>query len=168
MNLKNLDKKLIIIIVISTIAIINAVYLTNEAFNLQNYINNSWSLFWAKNNVWFLCDLNETFSCSSVFKNDFAWILGIPFSLIALFVYPIIVILAILGLIKKINIHYKIILTLAILWILFNWYIIINEYLIWAYCILCLICTLIIIINWILSCVWIRKNSISLNTKKES
>jgi uncharacterized membrane protein len=42
------------------------------------------------------CDLNSTFSCSSVFKEDFAWIFGLPFSGIALAVYPIIAIIAIL------------------------------------------------------------------------
>jgi uncharacterized membrane protein len=82
---------------------------------------------------------------------------GIPFSLIALFVYPIIVIVALLWLFNKIKSHYKWILAMAIWWILFNGYIIVNEYIVWVYCILCLICTGIIIVNWGLSVKWLKE-----------
>lgn len=150
--------KLLIIIVISIIASINAAYLTNLAYSIAMP-----SYFWAatldtaKGLGWYVCDINSTFSCSSVFSHSFAWIYWIPFSLIALVVYPIIVIVALLGLFKKIKNHFKIILYMAFWWIIFNWYIIVNEYLIWAYCLLCLICTWIIVVNWILACMWINE-----------
>lgn len=155
MKFKDLDKKLIIIVVISIIAIFNAIYLTYMAYTVT-----SPSLFWVwwVENVNYACDFNATFSCSSVFQNDFAWIFWIPFSLIALFVYPLIVIIALLWLFNKIKNHYKIILVMAIWWVFFNWYIIVNEYLISTYCFLCLVCTAIIIVNWWLSIKWIKES----------
>lgn len=152
-------KKLITIIILSFIASINALYLTYNAYILkasQNQLN----LWWQNNDIaWFACDINSTFSCSSVFNNDFAWVFGIPFSLIALIVYPIILILAFLWIKNKIKNVYKILLVMVIWWIIFNWYIIVNEYYAWVYCFLCLICTAIIIAIWVLSIEWLKKNS---------
>ncbi|MDD3145460.1 MAG: vitamin K epoxide reductase family protein [Candidatus Gracilibacteria bacterium] len=155
MKFKDLDKKLIIIVVISIIAIFNAIYLTYMAYTVT-----SPSLFGVGGveNVNYACDFNATFSCSSVFQNDFAWIFGIPFSLIALFVYPLIVIIALLGLFNKIKNHYKIILVMAIGGVFFNGYIIVNEYLISTYCFLCLVCTAIIIVNGGLSIKGIKES----------
>lgn len=154
MKFKNIDKKLLFIIIISIVATFNAAYLTYMAYTVT-----APAYFWnIVSDVWYACDFNATFSCSTVFQNDFAWIFGIPFSLIALFVYPIIIIVALLWLFKQIKNHYKIILAMAIWWVIFNGYIIVNEYLISTYCFLCLICTVIILINWWLSIKWIRES----------
>ncbi len=149
-------KKLITIIILSFIASINAAYLTYNAYLLRASQNqfNLWN--WNTDVVGFACDINSTFSCSSVFTHDFAWMFGIPFSLIALIVYPIILIIAFLWIKNKINNMYKILLIMVIWWIIFNWYVIINEYFAWVYCFLCLICTAIIIAIWGLSLVWFK------------
>lgn len=134
------DKKLLTIAIISFLASMNAAYLTYSAFLIQKKLS-SWSF----------CDISNTFSCTSVFNNDFAWFWWIPFSEIALVVYPILVGLAIWWLKWNSKKAYMSILALSIWWLLFNSYIIFNEYQIWTYCILCLICTAIIIINGILA-----------------
>jgi uncharacterized membrane protein len=155
-------KKLITIIIISFIASINAGYLTYNAYLLKVSQGGQFNLWvWNTNSdiVWFACDFNSTFSCSSVFTNDFAWILWIPFSLIALIVYPIIIVIAYLWIKKKIQNVYKILLIMVIWWIFFNWYVIVNEYLIWVYCFLCLICTAIIIAIWGLSLFWLKEKA---------
>jgi len=138
--------KLITIAILSFIASINAGYLTYSAYQLK-----------AKLASESFCDINSTFSCTSVFNNDFAWFWWIPFSEIALVVYPILLWLAIWGLRWNIKKAYLSILVLSVWWLAFNSWIIFNEYTIWTYCILCLICTLIITINWILSAIWLKK-----------
>ncbi len=154
-------KKLTAIIVLSFIASINALYLTYNAYILkwaQNQFNIE-NINWVNPSLWFACDFNSTFSCSSVFSHDFAWIFGIPFSMLALIVYPTILILAFLAIKWKIRNIYKILLTITAMWILFNWYVIINEYIVWVYCLLCIICTAIIIsIGWI-SIAWLKQQS---------
>jgi len=159
MKLKNIDKKLIFIIIISIIATFNAVYLTYMAYSISLPQVFWWWVFTWVADTAFACDINATFSCSTVFTNDFAWIFWVPFSLLALFVYPLIILVAILWLLWKTNKHYLIILIISILWLLFNGYIIINEYLISTYCFLCLICTVIIIINWGISIKWINEKN---------
>jgi uncharacterized membrane protein len=148
-------KKLLIILVLSIAWIIDAAYLTYIAFLSKAQTK----IFWGEGDLWFACDVNSTFSCSSVFNESFAWILWIPFSGIALAVYPILAIIALLWLKGKIKNHFKILLILAILGLLFNLYVIFNEYLIWAYCLLCLICTWIIITIWTLSYIWMNKKN---------
>jgi len=137
--------KLIVIAILSFIASINAGYLTYSAYQVKAKIVSE-----------SFCDINSTFSCTSVFNNDFAWFWGIPFSEIALVVYPILVWLAIWGLKWNTKKAYLSILVLSVWWLAFNSWIIFNEYAIWTYCILCLICTLIITINWILSVIWLK------------
>jgi uncharacterized membrane protein len=150
-------KKLITIIILSFIASVNAGYLTYNAYLLKASQNQFqiWEI--DKPDLWFACDFNSTFSCSSVFSHDFSWIFGIPFSLIALIVYPIIMIIAYLWIKNKIQNVYKILLAMVAWGILFNWYIIVNEYLVWVYCFLCLICTAIIITIWGLSLFWLKE-----------
>lgn len=153
------NKKLIAIIIMSFIATINAAYLTYNAYILKASQESFDLLGQNLQVIAFACDFNSTFSCSSVFTHDFAWIFGIPFSLIALIVYPIILLIAFLAIKNKIKNAYKILLTMVIWWIIFNWYIIVNEYFVWVYCFLCLICTLIIIaIGWI-SIAWLKENN---------
>lgn len=156
MKLQNLDKKLLFIVIISIVATFNAAYLTYMAYTVTAPTF-FWSWLASAISTSYSCDINSTFSCSTVFSNDFSWIFTLPFSLYALFIYPIIIIVALLWLFRKIYNHYKIILAIAIWWIIFNWYIIVNEYLISAYCILCLICTVIIIINGWISIKWIKE-----------
>ena len=122
-----------IILFLSVIAEINAIYLTNGAFLIKNNEANS-----------FACDINSQLSCTSVFNNDFAWFWWIPFSLIAFFAYWVIIAITILWMKKKIKNHFKILFWFWIFWLIFNWYIIWQEYLANSYCILCLICTAIL------------------------
>jgi uncharacterized membrane protein len=149
--------KLIIIIILTIIALIDASYLTHNAYILKHSQEQVFNIWLQKKEVWFACDINQTFSCSSVFKNSFAWIFGLPFSLYAMIVYPIIWIIAFLGLKWIIKNIFKILLIFSFLWILYNWYLIVHEFIIWSYCFLCLICTTIIILIWIISISWIRK-----------
>jgi len=145
-------KKLISIIILAIAWVIDAAYLTYYAYIAKAQTK----VFGWGGDLWFACDVNSTFSCSSVFNEDFAWILGLPFSGIALAVYPILAIIAILGLTQKIKNHFQILLTMAIWGLIFNLYVIMNEYLVWAYCLLCLMCTAIIITIWGLSIAWLR------------
>jgi len=141
--------KLKSIIILAWIATFNAAYLTYEAYLLK---------FWENVNK-FICDVNSTFSCSSVFKEDFSWIFWIPFSLIALIVYPVIILIAYLwitGKISKLK-AFNILALLSVGWILFNGYIIFNEFFLKAYCLLCLMCTAIIISILLISLFWKRR-----------
>lgn len=142
----------IIILGISWIGI--AGYLTYNAFLLKSQA----LVFGWINELGFACDINSTFSCSSVFNESFAWIFWLPFSAIALIVYPIIIIIALLAILWKIKNHFKLLLIIAIWGILFNWYIIINEYIAGVYCLLCILCTVLIITVWILSIIWLKKD----------
>ncbi len=148
--------KLKIIALLWLVWTINAAYLTNEAYKIKETITNFWG-----EPIWMVCDLNHTFSCSSVFMKDFAWILGFPFPAIALIVYPVIAIIAFLWLKWKINNPFKILLVIAIWGLLFNSYIIYNEYLVWVYCLLCIICAWIIITVWGLSIFWLKDKIIN-------
>lgn len=131
--------KLIAIIILSMIAVFNAGYLTMSAYELLEAKNSStWLLPFA-------CDINSTFSCSLVFNHSFSWPFGIPFSLIALFVYPTIILIATLWLFWKIRKHFTILFYMWVAWFLFNSYFIVNEVIVNTYCPLCLMCTAIII-----------------------
>jgi uncharacterized membrane protein len=152
---KNMHKiKLLVIGLLWIIWTIDAAYLTNEAYKIKDSLKSFW-WFWEEQ-IWMACDINSIFSCSSVFKDDFAWILWLPFSAIALTVYPIIAIVAFLWLKWKIKNHFKILLIMSLWGLLFNSYIIYNEYLIWAYCLLCIICTVIIVTILGLSTLWLK------------
>jgi uncharacterized membrane protein len=70
-----------------SIAFVNAAYLTVHAYKLQEQQQSGRTSF---------CDLSSSFSCTEVLAHPAAWIFGIPFPLIALFVYPILFILSIL------------------------------------------------------------------------
>ena len=127
-----------LIIILSAIANINAIYLTKWAYMIQNKEANS-----------FVCDINNQLSCSSVFNFDFSWIFWIPFSWYAILVYLFIILITILWMKKKLwkpNNHFKILFWTWILWLIFNWYIIYHEFLENSWCVLCLTCTLILAI----------------------
>ncbi|MCD5380773.1 vitamin K epoxide reductase family protein [Candidatus Gracilibacteria bacterium] len=152
-------KKLISIFILALIGTFNAAYLTYYAYLSKSAV----PVFGGGGSQGFACDYNDTFSCSSVFNHDFAWILGIPFSGIALVVYPALAIIALLALLGKMTNHFKVLTIMVIGGILFNGYIITNEYLVGVYCLLCLMCTLIIIIIGILSKIALCKNKKEIN-----
>lgn len=138
--IKDMSKKLLTIIGLSIIATFNAIYLTFNAYSVKAV-----KVFWQADAPSTFCDLSSTFSCSSVFTHDFAWIFGIPFALIAAFVYPTIIAIAIFWFLGKIKSYYKVLFFVALAWILFNSYIIYNEVLVWTYCLLCAACSVIIV-----------------------
>ncbi len=132
-----MKKRYLFIIIVSVVAIINAAYLSHLAYQY---------MLSAASNATSFCDLSGSVSCSSVLQSPYSKVFGIPFPMIALGVYPIILILAFLGMRKNQYGFAK-----AIAWIsaggmLFNFFIMYREiFLIKAFCILCFICTLIII-----------------------
>lgn len=149
LNLKTLDKKLLFaIILLSLIATFNAAYLTYMAYSIKA------PLAYGQAITPFACDFNSVLSCSWVFSHSFAWFWGIPFSLLALIVYPVIIGVATLWFMEKIKNHFKILFFVGLGGVLFNGYIIYNEILVNVFCLLCLMCTGIIITIIILSKIW--------------
>lgn len=138
-------KKYQIIILLSIFALINATYLSVKAYDL----------LWGASSMMppsSFCDINTTFSCTNAIVHGKTQIFGIPFPMIALGVYPIILILAILGNIRKRVLEAKILAVLSFFGVCFNAYIITQEVLyVHSYCILCLLCTAIIISIFLLS-----------------
>ena len=86
-----MNKKLLIVMVLCVLAAINAGYLTNMAYSQLTGPS--------------FCDIRATLSCTSVFNNVASQILGIPFPAIALVVYPILLVIALLGYFHKIDSH---------------------------------------------------------------
>ena len=140
-------KKLYAILALAIISFWNALYLTIQALKLKAW--DSWK---------FLCDINDQLSCSSLFSFDFAWFGSIPFPAIAMVVYPIIAIIAILALKKKCKKAFQVLLGLAIWWMMFNSYIIYNEFIVWVFCPACLACSVAITTIAILSAIWLIRN----------
>lgn len=139
-NLKTLDKKLLfVIILISLVATFNAGYLTYMAYSIKE------PLAYGQAITPFACDFNSVLSCSWVFSHDFARLFWIPFSLIALIVYPVIIAVSLLGFFDKIKNHFQILFFMWLGWVMFNGYIIYNEFVYNVFCLLCLMCTFIII-----------------------
>jgi len=155
-----MSKKLIWIIILSMVGTFNAIYLTIWAYQIK-----AAEVFWWNDLPTSFCDLNSTFSCSTVFSFDFSWMFGVPFSLLAAFIYPTIIIIALLWLFWIIKNHYKILLWISIWGLLFNWYIIINESIEWVYCLLCLMCTFIILAIGIMSYIAINEENKKLKKK---
>ena len=138
-------KKIYAILALAFISFLNAAYLTISAYSLKAEMAASGEA------TEFFCDINSVFSCSNLFLQDFAWIFWVPFSLIALIVYPIIFTLAFLGLKTK-NINFFKATGLMAIWgVMFNGYIIFHEIQIPIICLACLACTIAIITIGILS-----------------
>lgn len=145
-------KKYIAIILLSLIAFINAGYLTNKAYFLKNTPVSERPMSF--------CDINQTFSCTTVLDSPYAEVFGLPFPLIALFVYPIIAFIAFLGYRAKSMNHFKYLLALGIGGTMFNSFFIFREYMyIGAYCYLCLICSAIIVTISVISAVGVWKKA---------
>lgn len=142
-------KKLLAIAILSVLAIINAGYLTYRAYEI-----NIWT---AKAGI---CDINRVASCTNVLASPYSKIGGIPIPTIALVVYPIILLIAILGIYGVIQKPFHILAAMATGGIMLNGYFIYREIFdIRAYCILCLLCTAIIITIFTLSVIGIREES---------
>ncbi len=159
--------KLKIIIIISLIAFCDAFYLWYDwIFSVEQstsmyFLPTSDISWWSS-----FCDINQTLSCSSVLSNPLSQIYWVPFPVIALFVYPIIILISLLGYFKKIKKTFKILLAMWIGWVMFNWYFIYQEtFKIGAFCPLCLLCSAIIITIATLSGTEVRKKYIE-NKKK--
>jgi uncharacterized membrane protein len=138
-------KKIYAILALSFISFLNAVYLTISAYSLKAEMAASGTA------SEFFCDVNSVFSCSNLFLQDFAWIFGVPFSAIAMIVYPVLFIVAFLGLKSKNTNYFKATGLMALGGISFNGYIIFNELQIPIICLACLACTIAIATIAILS-----------------
>ncbi|MFB0964547.1 MAG: vitamin K epoxide reductase family protein [Patescibacteria group bacterium] len=120
---------------ICTIALANAAYLTNRAFEIKN--GGGFDSF---------CDINSSVSCTNVLAHPLAQVFGVPFPMIALFVYPVLLAIALVGYAKEKAVFFKPLAILAAMGTAFNGFIIYREAVyIKSYCILCLFCTLIIV-----------------------
>lgn len=139
-------KKLYTIVILAIISMWNAIYLTLSALKYRAWDTGK-----------FICDINDTLSCSSLFSFDFSWIFGIPFPAIAMIVYPIIALIAILWILWKCKKTFAIILGLGIWWMMFNGYIIYNEFQVWVFCPACLACSVAITTIAILSAIWLNE-----------
>ena len=120
---------------ICAVALANAAYLTKRAIEIKN--GGGFDSF---------CDINSSVSCTNVLAHPLAQVFGVPFPMIALFVYPVLLALAVLGYAKDKAFFFKPIAVLAAMGTAFNGFIIYRETVyIKSYCILCLFCTLIIV-----------------------
>lgn len=126
-------KKLTAIIILAAIAVVNASYLTRKAFEIRNGDTSQG-----------FCDLSGQLSCTNALSAPEARIGdAIPFPMVALVVYPVIIALALWGIYAKKTSKAADILTyISGAGILFNGYFIMTEALvIKAFCPLCLLCT---------------------------
>jgi len=143
-------KKLLAICIVSVLAFFNAAYLTVQNYKIEHAPKWSISSF---------CDINNSFSCTTVLSSPYSKVFWLPFPAIAMLVYPIIFAIAFLGMQRIIKKPFHILTALWIGWTLFNSYFISQEILyIWSFCPLCLWCTGMIITIAILSIVWIFSN----------
>lgn len=136
-------RKYIIIAILAAIGIFNAVYLSIPAYEYWNGANKEALQMMP-------CDISDSLSCSGILQNPRAIIFSIgdfkvAFPMIAMLVYPVLFILALLGWFKKNIIFAKILTIMAIGGILFNSYVISQEFIVGVFCPLCAMCTLIII-----------------------
>ena len=158
--------KLKIIIIVSILAFFNAFYLSYDWLFAIESAKSLYFPVWNIASGWTFCDINDTLSCSAVLQDPASQIFGIPFPVFAMFVYPIMLIIALLWYFKKCKKTFEILSTMALLWIMFNWYFIYQEtFTICAFCPLCLICSAIIITIFTLSFLEVRKKCIE-NKKK--
>jgi uncharacterized membrane protein len=125
-----------IILLLATIAVVNAIYLTSIAYSGGGF-----------------CDINATMSCGTVFSYSRSWIGSIPFPLAAVVVYPLIWFMAWKGRTYDENsIKWrKFAFLVSGLGIMFNSYFLYHEIMTWVYCPLCLICLGIIVTIFVMS-----------------
>lgn len=143
-------KKYLYIIGLSAVALLDAIYLSYQAYIIRFVENSKVSSF---------CDLAQNVSCTNVLQSPYSQIFGLSFPWIALCVYPIILILAYVGYKNKNIFQAKIIQILSLGGMLFNFYIIYLEtFYIFSFCILCLLCTAIITSIFIISTLIVKNN----------
>ncbi|MDD2565924.1 MAG: vitamin K epoxide reductase family protein [Candidatus Gracilibacteria bacterium] len=143
-------KKLLTICILSVIAFMNATYLTVQNYKIEHSPVGSVSSF---------CDLSNSLSCTNVLSSPYSKVLGLPFTAVAMIVYPIIFAIAFLGMQKIIRKPFHILSILGVGGIMFNGYFISQEFLnIGSYCPLCMVCTGIIIVILILGILGIRSD----------
>jgi len=132
-------RKFCVIMLLAVIATINAWYLTSKAFGRIGGAT--------------FCDINSRRSCGNVVSNPAALVGPLPFPAIALVVYPVLFVLALLGKHSSKPKNYYTALSRLSLWgILFNGYFVgVEAFVIKAFCPLCLLCSGIIITIFILS-----------------
>ena len=142
-------KKYLYIIGLSIVALVDAAYLSYQAYVIRFVQNADVSSF---------CDLAQNVSCTNVLYSPYSQIFGISFPWVALCVYPIILVLAYLGYKNRNIFQAKVIQILSFCGMLFNFYIIYLEtFYIFSFCILCLLCTAIITMIFVLSSLMVRK-----------
>lgn len=149
-------RKYLIILVLALIGVFNAVYLSIPAYE-----------YWNGTNSFVLqsmpCDISEALSCSGILQNERAIMFSIgdfkvAFPMIALVVYPLLVLLALSGWIRKSLTEAKILTGMAFGGMLFNSYVIYQEFVVGIFCPLCAMCTVIIVTIFILSImIWKQK-----------
>ncbi|MBP9779428.1 vitamin K epoxide reductase family protein [Candidatus Gracilibacteria bacterium] len=145
-------KKYLIIAVLAAIGVFNAAYLSYHAYG-----------FWFGANADALrflpCDISSVFSCSDILKNPRALIFGLPFPMIALIVYPILLIISLIGWFSKKTCPAKVLTGLALGGMCFNSYVIYQEFIVGIFCPLCAMCTAIIVIIFFISIsIWKGEN----------
>ena len=141
-------KKYIIILILCIIAWGNALYLSYQAYNINQATYYGQSV----ENISSFCDVSETASCTNVLKHPLSKVFGIPFPVIAAFIYPVLFFLALYWYISGKILPIKVLAGMSLGWMMFNGYIIFLEtFYIKAFCLLCLLCSLIIISIFILS-----------------
>lgn len=137
-------KKFLIIALLAIFGAGNALYLTMQEMKISQGEATQPSF----------CDINDKVSCTTVLQSPYTKIFGISFPMIALFVYPVLFLIAIISYFKKRHKGFLVLGILSAMGICFNSYIIYQElFVIGAVCILCAICTGIIIsicaISWV-------------------
>jgi uncharacterized membrane protein len=149
LHLRYMKNKFFIICILSTVAFINASYLSYKAYFFRFIDPKGLSSF---------CDVSSTFSCSNVLQHPLSQVFGISFPWIALFVYPVLFFLAYRGYMSPKLQYAKILAMLSFLGMLFNGFIIFREVMyIHTYCLLCLLCTAIIVSIFLISLSMLKK-----------
>lgn len=128
------NKKLIAIIVLTILGMINAFYLSYEAYqalnpSALNFIGGSF------------CDINKQFSCTGFLATPDSRVFGIPFPWIAALVYPILFVLSVAAYFHNSRNLVRIVTILAFCGLAFNGYVISREFKVGVFCPLCLMCT---------------------------
>ena len=144
------NKKLLAIIILSSIAILNAWYLTYQAYSI--ILGAATTGF---------CDLNNFASCTNVLASPYSRIAGIPIPAIALVVYPIILLIALLWYYGKLRKPFHVLLAMSIWGIIMSAYFIYQEiFNIGALCLLCLMCSVIILSIFAISASGLRESGL--------
>jgi|GEM_PF-2015680 len=147
MNIKKTSA--LTIIIVSLIGMFNAIYLT------YLFLQDKWGE--AEKSF---CDINSALSCSSVITSKYAQFLGVPVCTIALFVYPVLIVLAWMTLkAKKTRDLFYGISILSAMGLMLNIVYIYNEITyIKALCVLCILCTVFITVDLAMSMVGYAKS----------